>query len=54
MARNNVAAFEKSGVSLASLAGANLRLRGLMETQFGPQIELMDPEAVEITLRPGD
>ena len=54
VARNNLAAFEKSGVSLASLAGANLRLRGLMETQFGPQIELMDPEAVEITLRPGD
>ena len=54
VARSNVAAFEKSGASLQSLIGRTVRLRGLMETQFGPQIELMDPEAIEITLRPGD
>ncbi len=54
VARNNVAGFEKSGLQLQSLSGKTLRLRGLMETQFGPQIELMDPEAIEITLREGN
>ena len=45
--RNNIAAFEKSGVLLASLSGKVVRVRGLLETQFGPQIELADPEAIE-------
>ena len=46
--RMNVAAFEKSGVVLSSLTGKVARVRGLLETQFGPQIELADPEAIEI------
>jgi endonuclease YncB( thermonuclease family) len=46
--RNNLAAFEKSGVLLASLSGKVVRVRGLLETQFGPQIELADPEAIEL------
>jgi hypothetical protein len=46
--RLNVAAFEKSGVFLSSLTGKVVRVRGLLETQFGPQIELADPEAIEI------
>ncbi len=46
--RMNVAAFEKSGVLLSSLTGKVARVRGLLETQFGPQIELADPEAIEI------
>lgn len=46
--RNNLAAFEKSGVILAQLSGKVVRVRGLLETQFGPQIELADPEAIEI------
>lgn len=54
VARANVGAFEKSGLSLQSLEGRFVRLRGLMETQFGPQIELMDPEALEWTQGKGD
>jgi len=46
--RNNLAAFEKSGVILAQLSGKVVRVRGLLETQFGPQIELADPEAIEL------
>ena len=46
--RNNLAAFEKSGVLLGALSGKVVRVRGLLETQFGPQIELADPEAVEL------
>ncbi len=54
VARNNVAAFGKNGVSFESLSGKAVRVRGLMETQFGPQIELSDPEALEIPMRRGD
>jgi len=46
--RNNLSAFEKSGVRLAQLSGKVVRVRGLLETQFGPQIELADPEAIEL------
>ena len=46
--RNNLAAFQKSGVILAQLSGKVVRVRGLVETQFGPQIELADPEAIEL------
>ena len=46
--RNNLAAFAKSGVILAQLSGKVVRVRGLVETQFGPQIELADPEAIEL------
>ena len=46
--RNNLAAFEKSGVPLGSISGKVVRVRGLLETQFGPQIELVDPEAIEL------
>lgn len=50
VARGDVAAFEKSGLALSSLSGRFVRLRGLLETRFGPQIELHDPEAVEMPL----
>ena len=48
VARNNLAAFDKSGSPLSSLTGKLVRVRGLLETRFGPQIELADPEALEI------
>jgi hypothetical protein len=50
--RFNLAAFEKGGTPLASLSGKMVRVRGLLETQFGPQIELADPEALEIAGQP--
>jgi len=46
--RNNLAAFERAGTILSGLTGKVARVRGLLETQFGPQIELADPEAIEI------
>ena len=48
VARNNLAAFEKAGAALSGLSGKVVRVRGLLETRFGPQIELADPEAIEI------
>ena len=50
--RFNLADFEKGGTPLASLSGKMVRVRGLLETQFGPQIELADPEALEIAGQP--
>ena len=35
-------------LDLARHQGKVVRVRGLLETQFGPQIELADPEAIEI------
>ncbi len=48
VSRSNLAAFEKAGTALSGLAGKTLRVRGVLETAFGPQIELADPEAMEI------
>jgi endonuclease YncB( thermonuclease family) len=39
--------FEKAGVRLRDLVGHRLRLRGLLDATFGPQIELSDPDALE-------
>ncbi|MBV9218257.1 MAG: thermonuclease family protein [Methylobacteriaceae bacterium] len=39
--------FEASGLALGSLVGVRLRVRGILDTRFGPQIEVSDPENVE-------
>lgn len=41
--------FEADGVHVSSLIGQTLRLRGLLDTRFGPQIELASPDALEVT-----
>ena len=48
VARANLGPFENGGAPLSSLTGKVVRVRGMLETQFGPQIELADPEALEI------
>ncbi|WP_158809173.1 hypothetical protein [Beijerinckia sp. L45] len=40
--------FEANGVHLSSLTGRTLRLRGLLDTRFGPQIELLTPDALDV------
>ena len=40
--------FEAAGVHGSSLVGQTLRLRGLLDTRFGPQIELTTPDAVDV------
>ncbi len=44
--------FEKAGLSLKSLIGARLRVRGVLDRFYGPEIEIADPNAVEIVARP--
>ena len=40
--------FETQGVTFSSLIGRTLRFRGLLDLRFGPEIELIGPDAVEI------
>lgn len=39
--------FDKGGRPLAALAGHRVRVRGVLDLKFGPQIEIADPEAIE-------
>ena len=44
----DVKIFEKNGLSPTALAGHRVRVRGVLDMRFGPQIEIADPEAVEV------
>ena len=44
----NLKIFDKVGLSLQSLTGQRLRVRGLLDLRFGPQIEIADPAAIEV------
>jgi endonuclease YncB( thermonuclease family) len=39
--------FETAYLSLSALTGKTVRVRGLLDTRFGPQIEISDPDEVE-------
>ncbi|MGB6663550.1 MAG: thermonuclease family protein [Methylocella sp.] len=39
--------FEAAYSSLAGLTGQTVRVRGLLDTRFGPQIEISDPDELE-------
>jgi len=43
-----IKAFAAAGVDLRSLNGAFARVRGILDTRFGPQIEIAYPAALEI------
>jgi hypothetical protein len=40
--------FAAAQTRLAGLTGQNVRVRGLLDTRFGPQIEISDLDAVEV------
>jgi hypothetical protein len=44
--RNNKT-FEAAYARLAGLTGQFVRVRGLLDTRFGPQVEISDPDALE-------
>ncbi len=46
--QRNVKIFEAAGLHFHGLIGQTLRVRGLLETRFGPEIEATDPSEVEI------
>jgi len=43
----NSKTYEAAYASLAGLTGQTVRVRGLLDTRFGPQIEISDPDEVE-------
>jgi hypothetical protein len=44
----NISAFAARGVDARKLAGHRIRVRGLLDRRFGPQIEITSPDALEI------
>ena len=49
VARKADAAFRRSGIDVAALAGHAVRVRGYLSNRFGPRIELADPLLIERT-----
>ena len=41
-------ALEKAGIKVHDLVGRRLRVRGLLDVTFGPQMELTDPDSLEL------
>lgn len=44
----NMKIFDAAGLSLAAFAGKTVRVRGLLDTHFGPHIEISNPDEVEL------
>ncbi|MDF2116430.1 thermonuclease family protein [Roseiarcaceae bacterium H3SJ34-1] len=48
LSARTVREFTTAGLAPQSLAGRNLRVRGLLDTRFGPRIEVYTPGAIEL------
>ncbi len=46
--QRNVRIFEQAAMKFNSLVGRSLRVRGLLDTRFGPQIEIVSPDEIEL------
>ncbi len=46
--RQSAKLFEQAGLRPKEFAGQRLRVRGQLDTRFGPQIEIFEPAAVEV------
>jgi endonuclease YncB( thermonuclease family) len=47
VSKRNKDAVEAGGLSLDGLVGTRLRVRGILDTRFGPRIEIAEPHAIE-------
>jgi len=47
ISKRNKDAVEAGGLSLDGLVGTRLRVRGILDTRFGPRIEITEPHAIE-------
>jgi len=45
--RKTQAAFQAAGAPLSALAGEKIRVRGALDSRFGPQLEITDPLMLE-------
>ena len=41
--------FDSTGIKISALSGKTVRVRGLLDVRFGPQIQIHEPEALEMT-----
>jgi endonuclease YncB( thermonuclease family) len=48
ISQRNVAKFDEAGLDLGGLRAKMIRVRGLLDTRFGPQIEISTPDELEI------
>lgn len=46
--QRNVKKFAQAGLEFHALIGRTLRVRGLLDLRFGPQIEVSDPDEIEL------
>jgi endonuclease YncB( thermonuclease family) len=44
--------FDRAGFGFHALIGQKIRVRGLLDLRFGPQIEVSEPDAIEIVSQP--
>ncbi len=52
--QRNVKIFEAAGLHFHHLIGQTLRVRGLLETRFGPEIEVSQPSEIELVAEESD
>ncbi|SFK40595.1 thermonuclease family protein [Methylocapsa palsarum] len=48
VAQRAIKLFESAGLDLAALKGQKIRVRGLLDLRFGPQVEISNPDEVEV------
>jgi endonuclease YncB( thermonuclease family) len=48
ISKRNMAIFQQSGVTPRALHGRRIRVRGLIETNYGPRMEIIAPAELEI------
>ncbi|MEJ0050571.1 MAG: hypothetical protein WDN02_05085 [Methylovirgula sp.] len=46
--QRDVRIFDGAGLGFHALIGQRIRVRGLLDLRFGPQIEVSEPDAIEI------
>jgi hypothetical protein len=46
--KRSASAFEAADIKLPDLIGRRLRARGLLDATFGPQMEVSDPDGLEL------
>ena len=45
--QRNIKIFTAAGLDFESFKGRAIRVRGLLDTRFGPQVEISDPDDIE-------
>lgn len=53
LSSRNISQFEAQDVAPDRLVGHRIRVRGLLDRRFGPQMEIVSPDALEILEGPG-